>query len=91
MFAFSMREFPLINFRVNLFFITISLATLVLCILKKQSEKINYLLLSFWGLIFLLPFAAQNYNDYWGIIFMPTLLAFSPIAYVVYYEKIHSK
>jgi hypothetical protein len=90
MFAFSMREFPLINLRVNLFFIIISFVTTFFCIFKKQNEKINYLLLSFWGLILLLPFAAQNYNDYWGIIFMPTLLAFSPIIFVLY-EKIHSK
>lgn len=84
MIAFSMREFPLINLRSNLFLIAVSLISTFFCVWRKRSENINYLLLSFWPLLFILPFAAQSYNDYWGITFMPTLIGFSPLIVITF-------
>ncbi len=80
--AFSMRKFPLINFRSNIFLIAISFISTFFCVLRIRRENMNYLLLSFWSLLLVLPFAAQNYNDYWGITFMPTLIGFSPLIFV---------
>lgn len=88
--AFSMREFPFINFRSNLFLIATSFISTFFIVFRIRKENINYLLLSLWILLLVLPFAAQSFNNYWGITFMPTLIGFSPLIFVLY-EKNHKK
>lgn len=78
--AFSMRQYPLLNFRLPLI---IAASTPVILFIKfLLAKKIKYLyLLSSISLLFLTPFSGNIYNDYWGITFMPLSLAFFPLVF----------
>lgn len=78
--AFSMRQYPLLNFRLPLI---IAISTpLILFIKYLLSKKLKYLyLLSAISLLFITPFSGNIYNDYWGITFMPLCLAFFPLVF----------
>jgi hypothetical protein len=88
MISFSMRSFPFIQFRSNVLLVIISLVSSVLIVLKKKNINLNYLLISCWSLFFILPFIVQNFNDYWGVTFMPTMIGYLPLIFVLY-EKSH--
>jgi len=78
--AFSMRQYPLLNFRLPLIF---AISTpLILFIKYLTTKKLKYLyLLSAFSLLFITPFSGVIYNDYWGITFMPLVIAFCPLIF----------
>lgn len=78
--AFSMRQYPFLNFRLPL--IIVASTPLILLLKFIYSKKLKYpYLLSSISLLFLTPFTGNIYNDYWGITFMPLSLAFFPLVF----------
>ena len=75
MVAFMMRRYPLIQYKSN--WLLLGLAGLSL---RKINSKTEYLFAAGWSLFLVLPFISTSaYNDYWGILFMPTLLITIPL------------
>lgn len=77
--AFSMRLYPLLEFKLPLFLFFISTSTLVVKIIMKHENSL-YLLSSYLPFATLSIFTGGIYNNYWGILFMPLAIAFAPIA-----------
>ncbi|GEM_PF-2103319 len=86
--AFSMRQYPLLNFRLPL--VIFVAATIGLVYQATKSLKIKkgrefYLLAAaaVLPLALIIPFSGVIFNDYWGIIFMPLIITFSPLISLV--------
>ncbi len=80
MLAFSMRKYPLIQYKSNwLLLVLAALSFGKFLWRRKFDSKLTYLYVAGWSLFFTLPFISTNsYNDYWGILFMPILIATIP-------------
>lgn len=83
MVAFSMRQYPLVKNKSHIWLIILSFISLLINLLnEKKNNKIYYLFIVSWGLFFVLPFiTSSQYNDYWGILFMPTLILTIPLIF----------
>lgn len=77
--AFSMRNFPFVKYKIHYFFITLSFIALFSTVLKKGFYLKKIIFLSSWSFILIFPFIGQEFNSYWGICYMPTLLSSLPL------------
>ncbi|MDO8487337.1 MAG: hypothetical protein Q7S45_03525 [Candidatus Curtissbacteria bacterium] len=76
MISFSMQNYPLTKYRINLLLIVLAFISLLANIKEKGiSEKLYYYLAP-WSMLLTFPFITTTlYNDYWGILFMPLLIS----------------
>lgn len=76
MISFSMRKYPLLNFKIHYVLVLLSLVSFAKTLIASASDDdILYLHLAGISLLIALPFITTSiYNDYWGISFMPTLI-----------------
>lgn len=85
--AFSMRQYPLLQFKLPIIFMAITLFALSYRLVKnvhKTAELcVSFFLLASVSFIFILPLMGSGFHDYWGIVFMPTVIALSPLFLVV--------
>jgi len=81
--AFLMRRYPLIQHKINQIIILISALSLTINILKKPiNHYLYYFLASSWSLFITIPFIITGaHTDYWGILFMPGLIATIPLIF----------
>jgi len=81
--AFSMRQYPLIKYKSHYFIIFLGILSLIINLIKKKKAKdIYYIFLAGWSLFLILPFiTSSQHNDYWGILFMPTLILTVPLIF----------
>lgn len=81
MIAFSMRRYPLIQYKSNWVLVGLAGLSLLHAIWKRLfCSKVIYVYVAAWSLLFLLPFISTSiYNDYWGILFVPTVLITIPL------------
>lgn len=83
MISFSFRQFPLVKYKSHFLIFATAFFSLVLNLYKNYNSKnitIYYFLIYGWSLVSILPFiSSSRYNDYWGILFMPTLILMIPL------------
>lgn len=83
MISFSMQNYPLTKYRVNLLLIVLAFVSLVINI-KKKGDKGIYYFLAPWSIFLTFPFITSSfYNDYWGILFMPLLISTIPVVWKI--------
>ncbi|MEX2028649.1 MAG: hypothetical protein WD988_04095 [Candidatus Curtissbacteria bacterium] len=79
MISFSMQNYPLTKYRINLFLIALAFISLIVNVKRKGNREKLYFLLVPWSMLITFPFITTTfYNDYWGIIFMPLLISTIP-------------
>lgn len=79
MISFSMQNYPLTKYRVNLLLIVLAFISLLINIKKKEDREKLYYYLAPWSMFLTFPFITSTfYNDYWGILFMPILISTIP-------------
>ena len=85
MISFSLRQFPLVKYKSHLLIFAAAFFSLILNLYKNYKIKniaIYYFLIYGWSLAVILPFiSSSQYNDYWGILFMPTLILTIPLIF----------
>ena len=87
MFAFSMQQYPLISLRVNLWLILASFVSLIGFLKSNNKPTAEYYLYTApWSLLIAFMFIAGDYNDYWGILFMPLLIITVPFLFKRLYD-----
>ena len=81
--AFSMRSYPLIKFKSHYWLIFLAFLSFLVNIRKNKDPKIWYLFLIGWVNMLIFPFiTSSQYNDYWGILFMPALIMSIPFIFL---------
>lgn len=80
MISFSMRQYPLVAYKSHYLLVLFGMISLGLNLVRRSKNKEIFLIfLAAWSLFLILPFiTTSQYNDYWGILFMPTLLLSIP-------------
>lgn len=86
--AFSMRQYPLLQFRLPFVFVFLTFFSTLYLIFKSFYLRLNlenwlYIAASL-SLTGILPFSGVIFNDYWGIVFMPLVIGFSPLSFLVF-------
>lgn len=80
MISFSMQNYPLTKYRINLFLIALAFISLLINARRKGDREKLYYLLAPWSMLLTFPFITTTfYNDYWGILFMPLLISTIPL------------
>ncbi len=79
MISFSMQNYPLTKYRINLLLIILVFVSLLVNIMAKGDHEKLYYFLAPWSMFLTFPFITTTfYNDYWGILFMPLLISTIP-------------
>lgn len=80
MISFSARAYPLVAYKSHFLFLPLAFLSLVANIKANIFTPIAYYYLAGWSFVIILPFmTSSQYNDYWGILFMPTLIMSIPL------------
>lgn len=90
--AFSSRQYLLIPWKTNYFLILFGIGGLVIDAVRHKFKNLYPCLLglfSFLPFLIINPFLGTVYNDYWGVVFMPLTIIFSPTILSVFYENRH--
>ena len=82
MISFSMRKYPLVNFKIHYLIVLLAGVSLAVNLARKQTREVFYIFIAGFGFLLLLPFVTTSaYNDYWGVLFMSTLILTIPLAF----------
>lgn len=80
MVSFSMQNYPLTKYRINLFLIMLAIVSLLINIKKIGNREKLYFFIAPWSMLAIFPFITTTfYNDYWGILFIPLLISTIPL------------
>ena len=81
MISFSMKEYPFVSYKIHYLLVLVSTIGLMISFMRKSDKNIFYVYLAAFSFLISLPFITTSfYNDYWGILFMPTLIFTIPLA-----------
>lgn len=82
MISFSMRKYPLVNFKSHYLIVLLAGVSLAVNLARKQTREVLYIFIAGFSFLLLLPFITTSlYNDYWGALFMPTLILTIPLVF----------
>lgn len=82
MISFSMRKYPLVNFKSHYLIVLLAGVSLAVNLARKQTREVLYIFIAGFSFLLLLPFVTTSaYNDYWGALFMPTLILTIPLVF----------
>lgn len=80
MISFSMQNYPLAKYRINLVIIALAAISLLVNAKRRNNFESLYLFAVPWSFLVIFPFiTTSQYNDYWGILFMPLLISTIPL------------
>lgn len=80
MISFSMRKYPFVAYKFHYLILFTSLLSFLVNLFVKIKSNAMYVFLSGLSGFLVFPFITTSvYNDYWGILFMPILIATIPL------------
>ena len=79
--SFSMRKYPLVNVKSHYWLMLAAFISLLSNLINKRRKiEVWYIFIVGWSLTLVLPFIISgSHTDYWGILFVPTLLITIPL------------